>query len=59
MAGGQLRMGADPLDTEAILAEDPGRDGRGLAPATVMGHVHLVSRLDEAERFYVDQLDST
>jgi catechol 2,3-dioxygenase len=57
MAGGQLRMGADPLDMEAILAEDPGREGRGLAPATIMGHVHLhVSRLDEAERFYVDQL---
>jgi catechol 2,3-dioxygenase len=57
MSGGQLRMGADPLDMEAILAEEPGRDGRGLAPATVMGHVHLhVSRLNEAERFYVDQL---
>jgi catechol 2,3-dioxygenase len=57
MSGGQLQMGADPLDMEAILAEEPGRDGRGLAPATVMGHVHLhVSRLDEAERFYVDQL---
>jgi catechol 2,3-dioxygenase len=55
--GGQLRMGADPLDVEAILADDPGRDGRGLSPETVMGHVHLhVSRLDEAERFYVDQL---
>ena len=33
-------------------------DGAGLrAPDTVIGHVHLhVSRLDEAERFYVDVL---
>jgi len=31
--------------------------GAGLAPGTVVGHVHLhVSRLDEAERFYVDVL---
>ena len=56
-AKGQLRMGADPLDAEAILAEDSGRDGRGLAPETVMGHVHLhVARLADAERFYVDVL---
>jgi catechol 2,3-dioxygenase len=57
MVAGRLQMGADPLDIEALLAGEPGRDGRGLAPATVMGHVHLhVSRLDEAERFYADIL---
>jgi catechol 2,3-dioxygenase len=54
---GRLQMGADPLDVDAILAEDNGRDGRGLAPETVIGHVHLhVSRLADAERFYVDVL---
>ena len=54
---GRLQMGADPLDLDAILAEDDGRDGRGLAPETVIGHVHLhVSRLADAERFYVDVL---
>jgi len=54
---GQLRMGADPLDLDALLAEDRDGDERGLDPATVIGHVHLqVSRLAEAERFYVDVL---
>lgn len=52
-----LRMGADPLDLDGILAE-PGRaDTEGLAPETVIGHVHLhVSHLAEAERFYVGVL---
>jgi catechol 2,3-dioxygenase len=55
--GGELRMGADPLDLESILAERAGGDGAGLAPETTIGHVHLhVSRLAEAERFYVDVL---
>ena len=54
---GQLRMGADPLDLDGLLAEDRDRDERGLDSATVIGHVHLqVSRLDEAERFYADVL---
>ena len=57
IVNGRLQMGADPLDLDAILAEDEGRDGHGLAPATVIGHVHLhVSRLADAERFYVDVL---
>lgn len=56
-AGGTLRMGADPLDVEAILSERAGDDSAGLAQATTIGHVHLhVSRLAEAERFYVDVL---
>ena len=54
---GQLRMGADPVDLDRLLADAEVHDDRGLAPGTVIGHVHLhVSRLDEAHRFYVDVL---
>ena len=56
IAGGQLRMGADPLDLEVLL-EEAGRadSAAGLPSSTVIGHVHLhVSRLDEAKAFYVD-----
>jgi len=54
--GGHLQMGADPLDFDNLLAE-PAGPGAGLAPGTVIGHVHLhVSRLADAERFYVDVL---
>jgi catechol 2,3-dioxygenase len=58
IAGGQLKMGADPLDLEALLAEAGRADsGAVLPPATVIGHVHLhVSRLEEARAFYVDLL---
>ena len=57
IVNGRLQMGADPLDLDRILAEDSGGDGHGLAPGTVIGHVHLhVSRLADAERFYVDVL---
>lgn len=53
---GQLQMGADPIDVDDLLAEHPG-SGDGLAPGTVVGHVHLhVSRLADAQRFYVDIL---
>jgi catechol 2,3-dioxygenase len=57
-AGGQLRMGADPIDLEELLTEKTGIDARaGLAAGTVIGHVHLhVARLEEAERFYVGLL---
>jgi catechol 2,3-dioxygenase len=52
---GRLQMGADPIDVDTLLGEAGG--GAGLAPATVIGHVHLhVARLDEAQRFYVDLL---
>jgi len=55
--GGALRMGADPLDMDAILAEPAGEKSGGLALGTTIGHVHLhVSRLSDAERFYVDVL---
>jgi catechol 2,3-dioxygenase len=54
---GGLRMGADPLDLDGILAEPDGATNSGLAPETVIGHVHLhVSHLDAAERFYVGVL---
>jgi catechol 2,3-dioxygenase len=50
---GQLRMGADPIDVDDLLAG--GGDARALPRGTVIGHVHLhVSRLDDTHRFYVD-----
>jgi len=57
-AGGQLRMGADPIDLDELLAEKTEHDDSApLASGTVIGHVHLhVSRLDDAERFYVGAL---
>jgi catechol 2,3-dioxygenase len=57
LVGGRLQMGADPVDFDGLLAEDGSTSGEGLAAATTVGHVHLhVSRLDEAERFYVGVL---
>ncbi|HEV3138930.1 MAG TPA: VOC family protein [Vicinamibacterales bacterium] len=54
---GQLRMGADAIDLEELLSSANGATGAGLSSATKMGHVHLhVSRLADAERFYVDVL---
>jgi catechol 2,3-dioxygenase len=59
-----LRMGSEPLDFSALLAEagdaagSAGEDDAGLLPAgTIIGHVHLhVARLDAAERFYAGLL---
>jgi catechol 2,3-dioxygenase len=58
IVGGELKMGADPIDLEALLAEAGRADSSaGLPSGTVMGHVHLhVSRLAEAHAFYVDIL---
>ena len=58
VVAGQLRMRADPLDLDALLAEAGGAEsGAGLARGTVIGHVHLhVSRLADAEAFYVGVL---
>src|SRR5262249_53780909 len=54
-SGGRIRMATDPLDLDGIVAELD-RDDRpwdGLAPATVIGHVHLhVADLRAAEAFY-------
>jgi len=57
-AGGQLRMGADPIDLDELLGEKAeDADSAPLAGGTVIGHVRLhVSRLDDAERFYVGVL---
>ena len=53
---GQLRMGADPIDFDDLASAAP-PGGARLARDTVIGHVHLhVSRLDEAQRFYVEVL---
>ena len=58
VVGGQLHMGADPMDLGALLAEAGGADsGAGLAQGTVIGHVHLhVPHLAHAEAFYVGLL---
>ncbi len=56
---GQLQMTTDPLDTEGLLGElaGPQTSWPGLAPGTVLGHVHLhVAHLAEAEAFYRDLL---
>ena len=56
-AGGRLRMGADRLDLDDIIASSAADDRAGLAPTSVIGHMHLhVSRLDAAEQFYVGVL---
>lgn len=59
--GDRLRMGADPVDFENLLAEETRvgdrSGGHGLAAGTVIGHVHLhVSSVSDAERFYVGVL---
>ena len=52
---GRLQMGVEPLDLEMLLSEAGEADsGAGLAPGTVIGHVHLqVSQIAAAEAFYV------
>jgi len=55
--GGALRMVADSLDFDGLLAEAGGGEDAGMARGTTIGHVHLhVSRLPEAEHFYVNVL---
>jgi catechol 2,3-dioxygenase len=60
IVNGQLRMGADPVDFDDLVAAsgaEPPDAGARLPFGTLIGHVHLqVSRLPEAERFYVDVL---
>jgi catechol 2,3-dioxygenase len=58
VVGGELRMGADPVDLEVLLDEAGRADGpAGLPTGTVIGHVHLhVSRLEDAHAFYVGLL---
>jgi catechol 2,3-dioxygenase len=57
--GGRIRMTTDPLDLDGLLAElgDPEERLQGIAPGTVMGHIHLrVSDVAAAEAFYRDVL---
>jgi catechol 2,3-dioxygenase len=52
---GQLQMATDPLDIEGVLAELEGQADpwSGLAPQTVLGHMHLhVANIAQAEAFY-------
>ncbi len=58
VVAGQLRMGADPIDLEALLEAAGKADSpAGLPHGTVIGHVHLhVSHVDEAQAFYVGVL---
>lgn len=56
---GRLKMVTDPIDMDGVLGEL--RNGTpawsGIAPGTVMGHVHLhVADIAAAESFYVDLL---
>jgi catechol 2,3-dioxygenase len=54
--GGEVRMATDPLSLDGVV-HTPGAETpwAGLAPETVIGHVHLhVPDLAAAERFYCD-----
>ncbi|SFE99194.1 VOC family protein [Alteribacillus iranensis] len=54
----EVMMTVDPLDFKDLLqAGNPEETWNGLPDGTLMGHIHLhVSRLDEAEEFYVKGL---
>jgi catechol 2,3-dioxygenase len=56
--GADLRMTTDPLDVPDLLAAaGTAEPWNGLAPGTVMGHVHLeVADLATAEDFYVRRI---
>jgi catechol 2,3-dioxygenase len=54
---GSIRMAADPLDLDGVMAELDGHDETwfGLNPQTVLGHMHLhVGNLPQANAFYGD-----
>lgn len=54
---GNVHMVTDPIDWTGLLQEAEGQEWRGLPAETTMGHIHLhVSDLDEARKFYCDQL---
>jgi catechol 2,3-dioxygenase len=58
IADGRLHMGTRPIDFDGLRgAMAAGLVASGLEEGTTVGHVHLhVSRLDDAERFYVGLL---
>ncbi|MFD0588968.1 VOC family protein [Paenibacillus sp. GCM10027627] len=54
---GFVKMSTDPIDWDGLLTEAAGSQWQGLAPATVIGHVHLhVSDLHKSKHFYCDAL---
>jgi catechol 2,3-dioxygenase len=56
---GNFRMGTEPLDVDGVLSALEGQPEAwaGLAPGTVLGHMHLkVANLREAKKFYCDLL---
>ena len=56
MDGDQVAMVTEALDLEGLLADAHDQDS-GVAPGTIIGHVHLhVADLDRAEAFYGGKL---
>ncbi|HEX7974723.1 MAG TPA: VOC family protein [Anaerolineales bacterium] len=58
-SSGSIQMGTDPLDVDGVLGllEKKGGEWNGMAPKTVMGHVHLkVSNIPSSVAFYCDVL---
>ncbi|MBP7691213.1 MAG: VOC family protein, partial [Anaerolineales bacterium] len=54
-AAGNFRMDTLPLDLDGLMRELPAAAWTGLAPAPVLGHMHLhVRDIPEARAFYVD-----
>ncbi len=52
-AGREVRMAVDPLDIDSLLAELDDAPWQGMAPGTVIGHMHLhVADLAATEAFY-------
>jgi catechol 2,3-dioxygenase len=50
-------MGTTPLDLDDLLREAGGEDDDGMAPGTVIGHVHLETcDMAASKAFYVDRL---
>ena len=57
MAGEELLMATDPLDTASLLKAAGGEPWGGMPKGTVIGHVHLhVGDLDAARKFYHEAL---
>lgn len=55
--GRELMMATDPLDADDLLREAAGAPWTGMAPGTVMGHLHLhVGDLDAASAFFSEAL---
>jgi catechol 2,3-dioxygenase len=58
-ARGNFRITVDPLNLDSVLAELGGAapDWTGLAPETIMGHIHVyVSYLEPSKEFYMNVL---